>query len=361
MKCKLESDLIQDALRVIQRLAPPTSGNVNIHSEGKKLYLKSQSETAQCDIQVPCEVKGDALFAVPLDSLVTATKGRKELEVEFNKQMLNIQSGKLKVQLATVDAIVLEDEQDAKKEKGKSWKVDAEQAAWLKAAVAQAALKPTALLQTFMPLSVRLTDKKAFVACYDTHHMSFVTSKELKGDLDFTLPLDTMTAVLDVFHRSAFKLEVSGAEVKISNKLASVILQLPVVEGGETLSIEDVIQIEKQAAKVDGTMIELDKGAVTAYLDSVRAIVAKERAELLCSTEKGKVKFKVATANGSASESMKAAVKKAQEFKVDLEYFDEAVRKSRAVGFKLVENEFLLFSTGPGCSLVVSLNQESSE
>ena len=170
-----------------------------------------------------------------------------------------------------------------------------------------------------------------------------------------TVPM-TMTFVNGTMIGSANK---PISEVKISNKLVSVVLQLPHVEEGESLTADDVIEIEKTVNKTDGLMIELDKAQVQAFLDSTRAVVGKERAELKCSTDSGKVKMRVATANGNSSEVMKSSVKKAQKFNVDLEYFDEAVRKSKTVGFKLVENEFLVFNTGSESKIVVSLNQDS--
>lgn len=367
MRAQIDSAHIQEAIKIIQRLAPPTSGNVNIQLKDKKLMLRTQSDTAQCDLIIPGTVKGDdAFFAVPLETLRDATKGRNEIDMAFDKQMLNVSSGKYKVSMATVDAVLLEGEEQQQEEEKKDskeakWKVPQEHAQWLKEAVAQVSLKDTPLTQTFMPLSVRLTNKKAFVACHDTHRMSFVTSKDVTGDIEFTLPLATISAVLDIFHVAPFTMTMTKSMLKVKNKVAEVRLSLPYSEDTEHFSIDEVMSIAKHTAATDGSLIEIDRDDTIKFIDSAKAISSKERSELHCEVEKGQVTFKVRTANGSAREQFKAATKKKGQFKIDLEYFDEAVRKSKSLSFKLVTDEFVMFNTSASASLVVSLNQESGE
>jgi hypothetical protein len=364
MEAVVDSDFIQEAIKIISRLAPPTSGNINIKLENKNIRFLTQSDRAQCNLLIPGKVKGnDCFFAVPLDALREATKGRGEVDLIYAKQMLNVSQGKYKVSMATVDAIMLTDEEGEKQksEKPAKWKVPEDHGKWLKDAVNQVALKPTALTQTFMPLSVKLTSKKAFVACHDTHRMSFASSKDVTGDIEFTLPLETLQSVLEVFHVAPFTMELTKSEVKITNKVAEVQLALPYVDEGEHLSIEDVMQIAKHTSSTDGNVIELDKDVTLKFLDSTRAIASKERPEMNCELDKGSVTLRVRTANGSAKESFKAVSKKKGKFNIDLEYFDEAARKAKTLSFKLVADEFVMFNTSPNSSIVVSLNQESGE
>lgn len=353
MQFKIEASAIQEALRVIGRLAPPDSGNVTVQSTGKKVFLHSASETASCSVNMPASVEGKAgTFAISLNSLRDATKGRKELEIEYAKTMCKIKSGSYKADLATVDALEIEAGEQEKREKTE---ITADQSAWLYSAVSTVALKPTALVSTFMPVAIKLTDKGAFVACYDTDHMAFLNSQEIKGDMEFKLPIDTMTAVLDAFKASAFTLELGQAGITAGNKLIKVSLALP-QEEESALTLEDVINTAKSAKKADGMALVVPKEELVAFLDNARAIATKERSEIKVKVEDGKMKVEVVTVQGSTKTSIKTKAKSC-EFAIDFEYLDEAVRKCKdEVNMKLVKDAFIAVNL-PTSSVVLSLNQ----
>lgn len=353
MNFKIEAAAIQEALRVIGRLAAPDSGNVTLSSNGKKVFIHSSSETSRCSINMPATVEGKAgTFAISMNALRDATKGRKELEIEYAKTMCRIKSGAYRCELATVDALEIESQDE---ERGTKLEFSGEQAAWVKSAVATVALKPTALLSSFMPVGLKLTSKGAFVACYDVNHLAFLNSDEIKGDMEFKLPLDTLTAVLDAFGGAPFVLELGKASVLVSNKLVKVNLSLPQEEENE-LQLSDVIETAKAAKKAEGQALVVPKDEFIAFLDNSRAIATKERSEIKISVSEGKLKLEVTTVQGSAKASMKVKSKSC-DFAIDFEYIDEAVRKAGTnVEMKLVKDEFLSIQLKDS-TIVLSLNQ----
>lgn len=357
MKAQIQAELIQEALRVALRLAPPMTGNVNIVAHGSKMWLTSASELSRCQILIPGDVQGEALFAISTESLSAAIKGHKELSLDFNKSMLNVQSGRYSSQLSTVDAI--QEENEEQKDKGDTWKLTPEQSTWLKSAVATVALKPSAsVATTFMPLSVKLTDKAAFVSCYDQNHMSFINSKDIQGSLDLTLPLDTFNAVLDVFNKVQCSMTVTSSTLRVKNKLVDVSLSLPSAENEEVISVDDVISKAKEALKTEGKSIEVAKSEVVGFLDNARSVATKERSELVCEAEPGKLKLMVTTTNGKSKILLKANTKAKMSFRVDFDFFDEAVRKGAdTLAIKLVDQAFLMIK-GKEAYSVLALNQE---
>lgn len=353
MNFKIEAAAIQEALRVIGRLAAPDSGNVTVSSNGKKVFIHSSSETSRCSINVPASVEGKAgTFAISMNALRDATKGRKELEIEYAKTMCRIKSGAYRCELATVDALEIEASDE---ERGTKLEFSGEQAAWVKSAVATVALKPTALLSSFMPVGLKLTNKGAFVACYDVNHLAFLNSDEIKGDMEFKLPLDTLTAVLDAFGGAPFVLELGKASVQVANKLVKVNLSLPQEEENE-LQLSDVIETAKAAKKAEGQTLVIPKDEFIAFLDNSRAIATKERSEIKISVADGKLKMEVTTVQGSAKASLKVKSKSC-DFSIDFEYLDEAVRKAGTnVEMKLVKDEFLSVQLKDS-TIILSLNQ----
>lgn len=358
MKCNLESDLIQEALRVALRLAPPLTGNVILESDGSKLKLKSASDLARCSITIPGSVQGEALFAIPTDSLRDATKGRKELEVVFDKSMLNIKNGRYVAKLSTVDAIQTDEDAEPSKDKGQTWKLTPEQATWLKTAVATVALKPSVAEGAFMPVSVKLTKKAAFVSCYDNNHMAFINSKDVQGDLDVTLPIETFNAVLDVFNKVQCTMTVTNSALRVRNKLVDVLLSLPDVDNEEMIAVDTVIEKAKEALAAKGKSIEVAKSELVSFMDNARAVATKERSEIVAEIEPGKLKLSVVTTNGSSKIVLKANTKTKGSFKIDFEFFDEAVRKgAETLVLKLVDDSFLMVE-GRESYAVMALNQD---
>jgi hypothetical protein len=354
MQLSLEASVIHEALRVVMKLAAPVSGAVTIQSDGKGVTMHSASDVNRCSYKLPATVKGKAgVFAIAVDALSAATKGRKTIEMIYDKTVLTIKSGSYSTKLSTADALQLEYDEEKKSDK---IKITGEQAVWLKQAVQSVALKPTAILSAYMPLSIKLAKKGAFIACYDTQHMAFLTSKEIEGEMDLTLPLDTLQAVLDTFNASAFKMEMSAANLYVTNALINVVLALPQAEEN-ALTAEEVRMKAKEASDINGKQIEIPKKEVIEFIDNARSVMTKERGELNISTEPGKVKFMVTTVNGSSKVTIKANVKKEIKIDIDYEYFEEAIRKCEdSVIMKVVGQDFIMFQQKKA-TVLVALNQ----
>lgn len=357
MQFLIENDAMQEALRIITRVAPPAdgAGNITIRSTGKKVFFNSSNDTNRCEINVPADVSGkEKVFAVSMNALRDATKGRGKLEITYEKTLCKIKSGNYKSELPTVDAMEIDEGED---KKGESLKIDAEQAKWLRSALSAVSLKPTQLISAYMPLSIKLTKKGAFVSCYDPNHMAFINSNEITGDLEVRVPLDMFSGVLDVFDKSGFSIALSSSTLYVANKLVKVAMALPEVDDND-LKLEEVIDAAKSTKAAKGVEVVIDKTEILKFMDNARAVATKERSEIKIQFGDSKMKLEVSTSNGLVKTVIKSNVKKSVDVLVDFEYFDEAIRKSGPqVDMKLVESEFMAFKLAKG-TVVVSLNQE---
>lgn len=359
MLAKIDALILQEAIRVVLRLSPPITGNVSLESDGRQVKLHSVAELSRCTVLLPCEVKGKAFFAVPTEALRDAVKGRSDITMEYDKTLLKIKSGRYSTALTTLDAIDIEPDEAVE---GKTWTITPEQLAWLKEAVTSVTLKPTLNMTAFMPVSVRLTPKSAFVSCYDNNRMTFTSTKEITGDLDVTLPLDTLTAVLDTFNKVECEMKVTAATLIVKNPILDVVLALPATDEDSAISTEMVREKAVEASKVEGLSVDVDKKSLTMFLDNARAVATKERSELSVKTEAGKLSMSVKTTNGISRASMKAVVRKDSEFKLDFEFFDEIVRKcGDSVSFKFVDDQsaFIMVKAKDARALI-ALNQEDA-
>lgn len=351
---QIDADLLQEAIRIALRLSPPISGNLTVEAKSGQLFLHSAAELSRCSILVPCDLgdSEDVLFALPVDALRDATKGRKELMMKLENTLLIIKSGKYLVKLTVQDAIE-QDDVSATKD-AKIWKMTAEQMTWLKGAVANIALKPTQNITTFMPVMMRFTEKSAFVSCVDENHMMFTTTKTINGDLDISLPLETITAVLDVFNKIDCEILVTNSALYVRNKFVDVVLALP--DARDTIDSAIVREKAREALKLDGAVVELNKKEVTDFLANAKSVSDKSRPELQVQTEKGSVLLTVQTTIGTAKTRLVAKTNSAVEFRIDLEYFEEAIKKSKEVTFKYADSFIIVYCTD--AYSLISLNQE---
>jgi len=349
MKIKVEMDALVSALDTIAKTAAPSSGNITFGSQKGKLTLVSSADLSRCWVTVPCEVDKDGEFAVPMQAVRDAIKGRSNLTLTYANTMLTVASGSYKASLATVDVIPLD---DLTEDKATDSKVSADQAEWLRKALKDVALKPTTLLSPWMPAGVKLTEKGAFVVCFDTQHMSWVNTKEVTGELECVLPIDTLQNVIEVFQKSSFVIAQGKSYITIRNKLTKVILNTPSVDDLPTLS--QVQEKIKEAGKVKSSTFVFAKQDLDAFLANSKAVIAKERAELVVEADKG-ITLAIKTVQGDVKAVIKGSGKGS--FKVDLEYLQELTAKApEEMTLNVVEGAFLS-SKLVASSSIVALNQ----
>ncbi|QBQ74682.1 beta clamp protein [Burkholderia phage BcepSauron] len=360
MRAQVETVLINEAVKVITRLAPPVSGAITLESTGAVLKVHSQAELSRCSVTLPCEVEGEMLIAVPTEAISAAVKGHDSVELELKQSLLRITDGAYNTRLTTQDALELEIEED--KSDAKVWKVSAEQLAELHSMVKAVALKPVANMATsIMPISIRLTKKGAFVACYDANRMCFMQSKDLVGDLDITVPLDLMSAVLDSFKGASCTIKVTDSLVYVQNPVLDVVLALPASDEDAVIDTDMVQEKAREVRKVDGTVIEIVKKDIMAFMDNARAVATKERSELAITTDKGKIGLLVKTTNGVSKTSIGGGVNAKLSMKADFEFLDETLRKcSDQVQIKFVDDAqaFIMVKAANGVYSLVALNQD---
>lgn len=354
MKTTLASKDLHNALAIISKVAPPIESNLTVIGKSGKFILNSISELSRCEIIVPASTDNkDFEFAIPIEAIRDATKGREDINMSWDGTSLLIHSGKsYKAKLLTLDSIA-RDELD--KVESTEVLISAEQAVWLRSALSDVALKPTALLSAFIPATVKLTKKGAFVACYDNQHMAFTSNSEVQGEIELTLPLDKFQTILDSINGS-FKLKVSSSRVDIRTKLSAISINLPSMD--DVISADDVISKAKEVNKTAGVALTLPKADVLAFMENARSVAGKERVEVLGSTDSGALKLTINTVRGNIDALIKTSTKSKIKFKVDYEYLLELVQKTKGESLEInVVGDMFISSKYEGGTALIALNQ----
>lgn len=364
IRIKTDAQTIIRQLRVLSKLAKPETEQISLQVKGNNLYLYSYNNLAAFKSLIPCDsVEGELTFNVSLDALRTLLLKRSEIELTYVNTMLRIRgAGGFKAEVATSDALnleAIEETQERAKENSKHWDLTVEQGKWISHAVNAVNLKAVTELAPFMPATVRVNETGAFTACYDMNHLIFTQTSDIIGDIDLSMPCDTLVSVFDSFAGQKFSLMVSESHLVVSSELMTVALSLPI--NANYLSSDQLYtQVMENFMKSEGVDLTLGKRELLDFLDSCKAIATKERLEIFGTTPDSKrLGMRVKTANGNVEQCVSVEAAGNVKFYLDFGYFDEAVRKCdvEEVKMKVISDKYIVVNLGHDVYAVISQNR----
>jgi hypothetical protein len=358
----LDTALLNEAFRVALLLAPPSGGTLTFAAENGALTIHSTSDYNRCSILLPAVLEGSALFALPVEALKDAVKATKTVSLDIPEgtsalQVKSAGSAKYRARLAIMDALV----PDPVEFSGNEVEFTKEQLQWLKEALTAVSLKPQTLLSPYTPAIIRLTKKGGFAACAHFGHMAFTSSETTTGDLDVTLPYDTIRAVLDAFEGDECIVSFSSSALRVRNAILDVVLALPDLRDAAT--IDQALEIAEMAKESAGESVILDYKEVKDFMARCKAIREKSKLELSFDATKDSTHIAAETTLGDAQMEFPGSVKKPVQFKIDAETFEELLAKSDKKEICLGADQeagFVVMSNGP-TYMVISMNTESYE
>jgi hypothetical protein len=358
----LDTALLNEAFRVALLLAPPSGGTLTFAAENGSLKIHSSSDYNRCSILLPAVLEGSALFALPVEALKDAVKSTKQvtLEIPDGTSALQIKSAgttKYRARLAVMDALEPEEVEFSGEEKA----FTKDQLKWLKDALTEVSLKPQTLLSPYTPAIIRMNKSGAFAACAHFGHMAFTSSDTVTGELDVTLPYDTIRSVIDAFEGDDCIVSFSSSALRVKNEIFDVILALPDLRDAAT--IDQVLEVAEMAKDLSGETIVLDYKEVKDFMARCKAIREKSKLEIVFDASKESTVLKAITTLGDAQMEFPASVKRNTQFAIDSDTFEELLAKSDKKEVLLgADNEagFVVMNNGP-THMIISMNTESEE
>jgi hypothetical protein len=262
---------------------------------------------------------------------------------------LVIQSGRYKAELAVVEFVapVTDNPSDATE-----WKLTPQQNTWLNNACNITSLAVVDDLSPFMPTTIKLTDKGAFVVCYDANRMSFIRSKKITGNLDITLPSQLLTSVFSAFQGLTYKLLVTSQSLIVQSELMSIRMALPTIQS--TIDISQLLSLANHVLKAETKDIKIKTEDFWNFMSSCRAIITKERLGITATAKGKNLLLRAKTINGSISEKLEMETQTNVEFSVDFAYVEDAAKKVKEefITIKVLPNESILLGAKNGWTVV---------
>lgn len=351
MKVKTSGQALAKQFSIVNKLASPLTGYINFKCDGKNLYLYSSNDVATYKSIIPCDsVDGEAEFSVAYDSLKTALGKRDTVTLSYINNTLVITSGSYKAELPTSDFISMVEPD--KLTDYKEWEMDSDQNKWLISACSEVSLSNVDALSPFMPLTIRMNDKGTFIACYDNNRMSFIRTAKVKGNLDVVMPCDILLSVFSAFSGMQYKMRVTDSSLVIKSKLATVTLSLPTSDS--YIDIKKLIELSTNVLKSNTSDMVISYNDLNDFMNSCRAVSAKERSELKVETKGKKMKLTVKTMNGAINQILDMQKPVTASFSLDMLYFAEAVGKtvSDELTIKLIQDTSIVVGSKNGWTVI---------
>lgn len=355
MQIKTTGPDLTEALRILQRLATSTESIITVQTTDKGIFLHAYGDVNWAQVRLAGTHEGAGEFGIGADSLKEAIKGHNEVEMTYKNSVLSLKSGSYSAKLATTDANIPELPSD---KEGTVIKLDAQTVANLKSGVNAVQMKESSLLNQAIPLGIKLTEKGAFFACFDNQRMNFCQDRELKGDMEFMVPVAIFLTMLDTVGQGSFTMRMKGSHVEIKSPVVKANLGLP-AEDSNAITLDSVLDKARTLAKMKGELLQLPREKVQQFLANCKAVALKERSEVSAVVESGKATLSVKTYAGTVQAKYKVEGPDCS-FLVDYEYFCALFegQGEENLGILVESGAFLIAKAKSGATRIVALNEE---
>lgn len=356
----VDNNELSTAIKNILKVAAPYTGSANFTVTKDKLIIESRAELSIAFIKIDVESAKISYpkitFSLSLEQLRVATASRKgKIKLIYDNSKFIIAASKYRSELMTTDYIEYPPPNAMKD--AKVIKVTEQQSKWLYNSISSVALKPTAI-SPIMPVNVHIDDKGIVVACYARDHIVFIKDDELKGNLDFAIPIEAFAAIFSVFKDSEFTLTSTESFLKASSESVVAYTSLPATDSYMT---NDVLLPRIDAfLSCNSTEIEIPYKDLSAFFSNSRAVATAERAEIIFKANASKTLLECTSVNGSIKASFDGCKGEACSIKLDAEYLQEAISKTdKAKGVVIKcsqEQGFVLIPLKSNAYSVIALN-----
>jgi hypothetical protein len=214
-------------------------------------------------------------------------------------------------------------------------------------------------LMSSLPLAQNLIEIRRGLTTSSTAIFVPFTTQELFQNggetLYYGLNALSNNLIMEVFGKAPFVIKQMRNRIEVKTKTTSVILNLPSTD--EIPSLDDVQGKIKEASKIEGQTFEFKKASITAFLDNAKAVIGKDRAELVVSSKKGEKGISAAIRTDQGQVESMIPGKGQGTFKIDYSYFIEGLSKcDEHVVLNVVDDAFLSMKLKTN-SVIIALNQ----
>lgn len=319
MQFNLDSEILEGAIKTVVKVAGPGAGGLIHFRQINENFMRisSVNKGTGAAVIIPSKItnkEGEKKFAIEPGTVMSAITKTKTVSIDVRESTILVSGQRHKLELVITAGEaepVLPD--DVKK--GDSIKLSSEVIEFLRSNISDIELKPTLETFSYMPVSVKVTEKGTAMVCYDNWHMAFAVSKKVTGNLNFTLPATSLSLLVNEFKGKQYRVVLTESTLYAFNDSFELSLPLPQVDAQNVLPAEEAFQIAGQVRKQQGVQVLLAVEDVQALAANMEAVykkgehvtfnIEKDKCEMLLKSTHGKIK---ATARCKAQKAVKCKV-----------------------------------------------------
>lgn len=324
MEFNVEGSTLVRCVDDLLRLAVPATGNLVFDISNGKLEIASLGFNSAATIKVPASgVKGEMKLGIQAVALRAAITKTNDYLFVMKDGVLTMKSKKSVTSLPTFEVA---EQPPFELENAKKTKITAQQASWITQAIKATDSKTNHTKLAWIPIGIRLTEKGAFVSCYEMSKLSWTTTKEVTGDATIILPREVASAVASVFDNEKFTILTSPGAVRIENPRVIYEASVPTSEG--SVPFEEVYKKHLSVGKEKSVKLLIIKSDIQEFLNTTKAVTMNSRGELQLKGDGTKMLMSVSGNEGSTKTTVKAKSSAAFQIKIDLELFAASAAKA---------------------------------
>lgn len=350
MKIKIDSDVLANSIKSLQRLVQ--AATVSVEVKKGQFNVTGTGNGNSCLMTVPCTIedkKGVASFSIDANVLLGAINKRKEVELTISDSSVVVKAQRYEAELLVHQFEAIEvvpkevRESDGLKLKDKFMKA-------LQANLPKLELKPLLAMYDHTLFGVKATKEGTFIACWDTFQMAFYHDKELSGKVEFTMPGNIFAMIAREIKDQDYQMSVSDTSIYAFNDMFELAIARPQEEDKNQPGLDNVISLyeDLKGRKKDFTGLKIKTEGIKALLENGKGIYEKDatftfkvtgnKCQLLLKSSFGQVKGAVLL-DDKADKDI--------EFTCDFSFFSSLLDKAPATLDLRVSKEVILFNNKP--------------
>lgn len=347
MKIKIDGGVLGSTIKTMQKMVQAQQVSIKVSKNFAKVVGIGNGNAFA--MTCPCQVteKSDhKSFTIGVENLLNAISGRNEITMEIQESAVLVTSSRYSAELLVqpVENVVIipeeaKDDKNGIKLKDKFLNV-------IRDTLPKLELKPLLALYDYIPFGIKATKEGTFVACFDAFQSAFYFDKELKGNVEFTLPSNIFSLLAKELKGQDYQLIVTESTVYAYNDIFELAIARP-QEEGQQATLENMLQLYeslKSTVKKTSTKIVMKKEGLTSILENAKAVYEKD-STFTFTTKGNKCQLELKSSYGKVKSMVMLDEKPEKDvsFSCDYNFFSTLLAKAPAtVELRVMESLMLL-------------------
>jgi hypothetical protein len=366
MLVSLDKDILDSAVKSVVKIAGAgEAGLIFFKVMGPNLMrVSSVNKGNGVAIYFPCKVEkksDNKKFAIEPQPILSAISNRKNVQLRLDESMVTVLAKGHKAELVTTAADAERVLPEEIKNGDNSMKIPHELIEFIRMNIDAIELKPTLETYSYMPVAVKVTEKGTIMVCYDNWHMAYVTTKKITGDIQFCLPVNSLSLLAKEFRGKSYKVNLTESALYAYNDSFELALPLPQQDAQNIIPADQAFELAKTIRQQEGVTVLLAAEDVKTLSTNMEAVYKKGE-QVDFEVDKTECKVMLKSTHGKVTSTARCRSSKKISFRTGFGFLRDIL--SKVGGEKLevqVVPEKMMFFNNKNKTFMIALTEKDKE